>query len=238
LIKGWSQLKPFHHAFGREPIYDVIFNELSTGTLVQFRLVCVQAQRAVSEHLARAFNVDRHLSRFFERPREFRALQARTGTLVSGSDALQFFERKRWPGADLDLYAHPFEREAVGRWLIDHAGYTFQPNSVQAATFEEAVNETYALPLLNLDGDTAELPDDDVEAFHVQHRYRIAGVIAVFSFVRPDHSQPGGPPLKVQVIAAKRSPLQCILSFHTSACDGLRAFMHSERSDLRVLQPA
>jgi hypothetical protein len=183
---------------------------------VHFRLVCVQAWLAVSEHLARAFNVDRHLSRFFEHPRELRALQARTGTLVSGSDALQFFERKRWPGADLDLYAHPFEWKDVGRWLIDHAGYTFQPNSVQVPTFEEAVNEN-TLPLTGGNGDAEELPDDDIEAFHFQHRYRIAGVKAVFSFLKPDHKQPGGPPLKVQVIAAKVSPLQCILSFHTSA---------------------
>jgi hypothetical protein len=134
---------------------------------VHFRLVCVQAWLAVSEHLARAFNVDRHLSRFFEHPREFRALQARTGTLVSGSDALQFFERKRWPGADLDMYTHPCEDKAVGRWLIDHAGYTFQPNSVQPATFEDALNDPYSAPLLEGNNDTEELPDDDIEAFHI-----------------------------------------------------------------------
>ncbi|KAK0187640.1 hypothetical protein F5146DRAFT_1059889 [Armillaria mellea] len=55
---------------------------------------------------------------------EFRLIQAKTGTLVSGSTALQFLERTTYPGSDLDIYT-PFRygRE-VGEFLLK-IGYQF-----------------------------------------------------------------------------------------------------------------
>lgn len=43
-----------------------------------------------------AFDINRCLSRFFTSPSAFRSLQARTGTLISGSIALQFLDRVRY----------------------------------------------------------------------------------------------------------------------------------------------
>jgi hypothetical protein len=60
----------------------------------------------VKDYFARAFNIEKRLSRYFDDPKSFRKLQAETLTVISGSTALQFFQRNFYPESDLDLYVH------------------------------------------------------------------------------------------------------------------------------------
>jgi hypothetical protein len=46
-----------------------------------------------SDWLPAGYNIEHHFGRYFDDPLSFRVLQAQTGTIVSGSNALQFFER-------------------------------------------------------------------------------------------------------------------------------------------------
>jgi hypothetical protein len=101
-VKG--QLTLFLNIFSRHTIYDAVFSQSDILSIVRFQRICRQAQSAVKDYLARAFNIDRHLSRFFDNPKAFRKLQAETATAISGSSALQFFQRTFYPESDLDLY--------------------------------------------------------------------------------------------------------------------------------------
>lgn len=83
--------------------------------------------RATAQAFLRlAFDINRHLSRFFPDPVAFRSLQARTATLISGSNALQFLDRALWPEADLDIYVFKQHVGEIGRFLLG-IGYNFQP---------------------------------------------------------------------------------------------------------------
>ena len=59
---------------------------------------------AIRSYMLHRYNINNHLSRFFPDPIAFRSLQARTASLVSGSNALQFFDRTFYEEADMDIY--------------------------------------------------------------------------------------------------------------------------------------
>ncbi|KAG1758073.1 hypothetical protein EDD22DRAFT_784371 [Suillus occidentalis] len=67
-----------------------------------------------------------YLSRYFSDPLQFRSLQARTGLVMSGSNALQFVDHTSYPESDLDLYAHPGHLYELMEWL-ESIGYNLTP---------------------------------------------------------------------------------------------------------------
>lgn len=98
----------FTEIMRRNVIYDALFGFLSETSLVRLGAVSRQAQAALFNYRRRAFNATRHLSRFFNDATGFRSLQARTGTIVSGSCTLQFMDRTVYAGTDLDLFIQPY----------------------------------------------------------------------------------------------------------------------------------
>lgn len=61
--------------------------------------------------------------------------------LISGSTALQCFDRSKYPGADLDLYVEHQYAGVIGEWL-QHLGYLFVPREkCQSHKFSEAYRE-------------------------------------------------------------------------------------------------
>lgn len=180
-------------------IYDLIFLYASPASILRLSRTCQPCFAAVQSYIPRAYNINRHLSRFFQDPLAFRSLQARTGTVVSGSNALQFFDRSFYPESDLDIYIPPRYKVEVGEWLLS-VGYKFVPNTQQKPTFEEAVN----------DQDT---DDDGYE--EGSGPYSMKGVSRVFTFTKPSHVDPSQE-LKVQAIVASLTPMEIILLFHSS----------------------
>ncbi|EGO00169.1 hypothetical protein SERLA73DRAFT_107166 [Serpula lacrymans var. lacrymans S7.3] len=194
--------------FSRAPVYDLIFQALSPRSLIRTGRTCRVAKDAVYDFSVRAFNINRHLSRFFTNPLAFRSLQACTGTLISGSSAIQFLDRTFYPESDLDIYTHPGHAREVGLWLMEIEGYRFEHNSVQHADFK------------------VELPDDwDGQERRVysadNFNYCMKGVEAVYTFTK---EQPGGEPLKVQLVDSKLNPLEVILNFHSTCVMNVIAF--------------
>ncbi|KAG8819209.1 hypothetical protein FRC19_010028, partial [Serendipita sp. 401] len=63
----------------------------------------------------------------------FRSIQAETGTLISGSQALQFFDRAHYLDSDLDLYVSCRHTLTVGLFLLS-IGYRFEPTARQLAS--------------------------------------------------------------------------------------------------------
>ncbi len=180
-------------------LYDLVFEASSPGSLFRLRRTCRLGRTAVDDYLPRAFKINSHFERFFDNPEAFRSLQARTATLVSGSSALQFFNRTTYEGSDLDLYTYYQHRQEVGQWLIQN-GYVFQPNSMQDS-----------------DPDTALRKCVDLEDLHDRLKYHMKGVAYVFTFTKPS-PRDASKKLQVQVVVASSyaSPMAVILNFHSS----------------------
>ena len=194
----------------RPPICELIFKYISARSLVHFSQTCRVAHNAVLEYYRYGFNINRHLARFFNNPIAFRSLQARTGTIISGSSALQFLDRTFYEGSDLDLYLHPETTKDVGDFLLQE-GYRFTPNSIQPDDFDEAVTLRRRNDALPSQDPTAAMQILDTQ---LKMMYSISGIDAVHSFEKAGGF--GQPPSIVQLITAEFSPLHCILSFHSS----------------------
>jgi hypothetical protein len=74
---------------------------------MRMRLVSRAMHDNFKSYVRRTININRILKRFFPEPDVFRVLQRQTGTLISGSQALQFFDRTFYPESDLDLFLFP-----------------------------------------------------------------------------------------------------------------------------------
>ena len=172
-------------------LMDIIFNMCTPATAIRFSQTCREAQLVFKSYMTRAFKLEKILSRFFSDPLDFRRLQARTATLISGSTALQFFDRSFWPESDLDLYVHMQFAKDVGDYML-REGYTFIPNKIQVEDFELASEESMI----------KDSPDF----------YSFRGVASVFTFQKKTESGA----LKVQLIVAKHSSIEVILHFHSS----------------------
>ena len=216
--KIWRSVNQRHHlvqVLDRPPIFELIFRGLTPAPLIRFARTCRLARTAVSFFFQRAFNVNKHLRRFISDPIGFRSLQARTGTLISGSNALQFMDRVFYPTSDLDIYTHPGHTKEVFMWLIEREGYTFLPSEQQLEQLPEGAHDFSSLNWTSWSPWTIGQPRTDVnwEDMHVQD-YRMDGIHDVYQFEKPCPS--GGDPLRAQIIAAAHTPLQCIMGFHSS----------------------
>lgn len=190
----------YARVFGRAPIYDILLSCLSPRSLVWLALTCRATYFAVADFKTRAFNVNRHFSRYFTDPIAFRSLQAKTNTLVSGSDVLQFLDRTFYPDSDLDVYTHPGHSFEVAQFLVEAQGYEFAPHGEQEEEWREAIQD-------NWDGTQPRMFRGRTE------RYPLQGINAVWTFKKTGIKQET---LKVQIIEASSSPVEAILEFHSS----------------------
>ena len=184
-------------AFSQPTIYDLIFSCLSPPTIIRCGRTCRAIYVATKDFNNRAYTINRHLSRFFNNPEGFRSLQAQTAALISGSNALQFLNRSHYTDSDLDVFVYPNTVRDIGRWLINHEGYSFTPRPDQSLEFEVAALEMSPVPG---EPDSFDVHDEE---------YRSTGIIGVHSFSKARD-------LMIQVITTRRSPMDCILRFHSS----------------------
>ncbi|KAH9947185.1 hypothetical protein B0H21DRAFT_876842 [Amylocystis lapponica] len=187
-------------------ICELIFSCCSPAALVQTAATCRVAKESVHSYIQYAFNINRRLSRYFSDPLAFRSLQARTATLISGSFALQFFDRSFYPTSDLDLYVHMRHRREVGRWLLG-AGYAFAPTPYQYPDFEVAVAD----PLTVAPGGIYDMP----------------GIACIFNFTTA--ARTGGGTLKV-ILGFHSTCVMNVLSFEKAYCLYPRTTLEERRS--------
>ncbi|TFK88767.1 hypothetical protein K466DRAFT_520274 [Polyporus arcularius HHB13444] len=189
--------------FARHPVYDNIFCRLPSASFARMSRVCRDVREATMDFATRAYNIDRKLRRYFSDPLDFRALMSRTGLIISGSFALQFFDRSFYPESDLDLYVWSGESAPeVGRWL-EMEGYTYKPSPTQRTTVD-----AHMKALANSE-DVEDEWDDVYGAIH-----------ALFSFEKVIRNIHGlEDTRKIQVIVPGQlhnSPLQTVLTFHST----------------------
>ena len=174
-------------------ITTILFDLCPVVVLVQLLKTSHRLRNAVNAYIAQAFTVDRIISRYFEDPSSFRSMQAHTATIISGSAALQFFDRSSYPGSDLDLYVPILGAEKLTCFIIEN-GYTFVPHFGQKSTLKDALEES-AMP---------SWTEDQYSATR-----SIAGV---FGFTKISD----GYELGIQVMVAFHATLDIVLHYHSS----------------------
>ena len=140
-----NQFSLFSQIMDRDSIYDLLFSFSSPATIIRVSRTCRFARRAAVDYNSRAYNVDKRLRLFFQNPTEFRSLLARTSSIVSGSFALQFFDRAFYTESDFDLYVSLDQAVTVGKWIesSDGAGkgYVFRPRESQEEKIEDSIKK-------------------------------------------------------------------------------------------------
>ena len=97
---------------------------LSIKTLQTLELVSHSIRDAVRRYITERYNVNALLSEYTSHPLAFRHLQARTGFLISGPAALQFFSGGNLP-KQLDLYVAHSKSSAVTEWIRENSGRNY-----------------------------------------------------------------------------------------------------------------
>ncbi|KAJ8462335.1 hypothetical protein ONZ51_g10967 [Trametes cubensis] len=167
----------------------VLLSFLTPRALLLLSRTSSKVREHVLAYMKNAFDINRTLRRFLPDPIEFRCLQARTGTLVSGQVALQFFDRSNYFLPCLDIYVHPMYRREIGEWLL-RQGFTFFPGPGQHQSFSSAV----------------------LRRQRPAHCKQYPGVLNIFTFYR----QIRGVPVQVHIVVALRTPIEVILGFHAT----------------------
>ncbi|KAI0061371.1 hypothetical protein BV25DRAFT_782845 [Artomyces pyxidatus] len=191
--------------FGNAVIVDLICAYSSPATFIGLSKTCKLALASVRGYMRRAYNINRHLLHWFADPAAFRALQARTATLISGSNALQFFDRTVYTTADLDLFTPREHMLEIAEWLI-WVGYSFVPTPAQLAGAGAHRREIKLIKELE-----KELDDSHVE-LDAYKNFSCAMKVYTFSKASADGSRP----LKVQIVGSNVPPIAAILHFHST----------------------
>ncbi|KAJ3872441.1 hypothetical protein F5051DRAFT_339345, partial [Lentinula edodes] len=180
---------------------ETIMDCIPLPDLVALGRTCKQSRIDVTKYKERVFSIQHAYRNFFnvEEIAEFQKLQQSIGLLVSGSIALEFFNREAYDG-DLDAFCNVLYCKVAGEWLMSH-GYLYQRKEGQAVEFIDSFSET-PITSTTIDADTEE--------------YRFSTVTAVWDFVKNSS--------KIQLIATCGAPLECIFSFHSTCV--MNVFTH------------
>ncbi|KAJ7457385.1 hypothetical protein FB451DRAFT_593931 [Mycena latifolia] len=166
--------------------HDVLFSHMPARELVRLMLTCRRVHWLVYDT---CFSLPRLLYPFFGDATEvdrFQAMQAESATVISGSIALQFFNRTTWPDSDLDLYTHRGTASIPVRFLLSN-GYTFKRRKVQ--------NPDVFVQLIASVEEKAP-------------SYLGRGIADVLDFYKGNQ--------KIQLIIATSTPMETIISFHST----------------------
>ncbi|KAG1815347.1 hypothetical protein EV424DRAFT_1412293 [Suillus variegatus] len=208
------------HVFSNAPIYDSIFRNLSPRTLVRLSRTCHMIHEAVTRFCQRAYNINRHLSRYFPDPLSFRSLQARTGLIISGSSALQFLDRSFYPESDLDIYCHPGHVYEVLEWM-ESFWYRFEPHKYQDASWRSQVSADW-------DGTVSRIRVlDPLHYLHEEDRVRstrYSNIAEVYNFKRFMIIDEELVALQVQVIETINNPIDTIMKYHSTCVMNIITF--------------
>jgi hypothetical protein len=106
------------------PIYSLLLSRLDSLSIVRLSKTCRRLATLYRSAIRREWNVDRLLLRFVAQPVALRRVMRDHGAVISGSVALQFFERACWKESDLDLFvSKSIHALALAEHLVRSEGY-------------------------------------------------------------------------------------------------------------------
>lgn len=174
------------------PIQDATFGYLAPLHLARLAKTSRGFRTAIKAYLRSQFNPHVLLSRFSLNVTAFQSLQAQTGTLISGSIALNFFQRTPRDWDPLDIFVYFQHRTRVARWLVD-SGYSFIPFVTQSPDLDFAVTEGVLR-----------------EGEQTAYQFGICGVL-MFQTAREDRQA------TIRMFVAYQTPVEAILRASSSA---------------------
>lgn len=120
----------FVETFSRDshyPIFSCLCDHLSIGDILALSRTCKKLSGIYEYLTPMRWNVDKQLQRFVNDPAGLRSKMGELNILISGSFAIQFFERVTWPSSDLDMYVRDGKgADALRAYLVNSEGYTLQ----------------------------------------------------------------------------------------------------------------
>ncbi|KAF7977180.1 hypothetical protein HWV62_4625 [Athelia sp. TMB] len=186
-------------------VYRPIFNSSTPGAIHAFARTCKAAHDCVHEYRLSAFNINTHLQHFLPDPIEFRSMQARTGTIISGSNVVQFMDRVRYDEADLDIYVNPGHTIAVGKHMVETQGYRLIDPFVQDDP--PVLNERESLQHMTV---VAIGAAEQV----VKARYKQRSIHIMFHMQRVTQE---GATQRAQVIVTSECVFHTVMNFHSTS---------------------
>jgi hypothetical protein len=102
------------------PVFDTLCTYLEPQDLLAIRRTTKELGALYSSICESQFNVNRLLKRFVADPVALRSKLATHDALISGSVALQLFERVVWSDSDLDIYIEYKSNNIASLALHDH----------------------------------------------------------------------------------------------------------------------
>ncbi|PPR00586.1 hypothetical protein CVT26_009861 [Gymnopilus dilepis] len=102
----------------------LFFAELDIKAIVSLSKTSSALHSAYIFYAKQTWEPTKHFASWFEHPAAFRRLLARTNSVISGSFALQFFDRIYYPTSDMDIYLRVAGADEVCRWLT-RQDYTY-----------------------------------------------------------------------------------------------------------------
>jgi hypothetical protein len=143
------------------------------------------------------------LERFFTAKEiiEFQKLQATTGTIISGSAAVQFFDRALYKDSDLDLYMQHQSARPMALWL-QSIGYAFVPcKDSEFQSLEMGLQKSIKLNTEDIYGIPIDINDEPDKGYF--------DAVVVLDFKKTNHPD-------IQLITSRGPPLEMVLDFHSS----------------------
>lgn len=122
----------FQNVFTLYPIFESICGYLPPRDIVTLQKTTKQLSGSFETLFKTQWNINRLLKRFVVNPTAFRSAMAEVNAIISGSFALQFFERVEWTESDLDIYVHDVNDmygQALGKYLQSVEGYSQEPEN-------------------------------------------------------------------------------------------------------------
>ncbi|KAF7985428.1 hypothetical protein HWV62_5151 [Athelia sp. TMB] len=179
---------------------EMVLEDASPTTIARLASTCQMLNKEVKRFIRSTYNINTFLAAYFDDVPSFRGLQARTGTIIGGSTAVAFFNRKRYDEDNVNIFANPGCAYEVARHLIDIQHYRYVP--------------------LGTD-DPQEFVDGEEDAAmrltskHItERRYSVSTLTKVFRFTGVNSL---GLTVEVLLMATTRSVMHAILNTHSTA---------------------
>lgn len=183
-------------------------------SLLRLRHLSVQLRTVVDVYIMCRWSAKSFFHWWFQNPTGFRCMLRDTGSVVSGSQALAFFDRTRRSASNLDVVVPSEWIDDFGAWLIVQENYTFESITLASTTrtadeFQESGNDPniwtpFLLNPIESNGES--------QSHHSQNSHERC------IFTKRVVIEGRGVDRKVQLITADHGVIDKILSFHSSEC--------------------
>jgi len=189
----------------RNPLLLYLLSFLDVDTICTLAKVSRRLRAFCGYFSADAWNIDKFLRPWFSNLHGFRQVLHSCGAIISGSQALQFFNRVRYPTSDMDIYVRMTGLLQLTRWLLGQGYRRDTSNGIAGLAYLTSAEGTV-------------LGDRDFFQTQRKKNKRQGNITGIYNYVNllEEVSHPGERRY-VQVIVLAVDPIEHILfDYHSS----------------------